>query len=304
MKPQPAARLAAPKAGLRAGPAEFAMLGGLGLLWGSNFALIKIGVSEIPPVSLTFARMLLGALLLGLIAAARGARWPRGWRIWALLLMLSVFGSGLPHGLVAWGEQTISSSLAAILMALMPTGAILLAHVMTRDERLRWRTVLGVAVGFGGIAVLVGVDALNGLGHAVGAELAVAAAALCFSLNAVLSRRASHLSPLVVGAATLALAAAYTLPLALATERPWTLAPTPGVLWVVALLGLGGTGGAALLYFAIVNRAGATFLALSNYLVPLVGVALGALFLDERMTPQAWIAMAMVLSGLALARRN
>lgn len=280
------------------------MLGGLGLLWGSNFALIRLGVEAVPPVTLTCARMLLGALLLFAVALARGVAWPRGPRTWGVLAALSVLGSGLPHGLIAWSEQTISSGLAAILMALMPIVAIVLAHLMTHDERLYWRTVVGVSLGFGGMVVLVGVDALSGLGHAVGAELAAAGAALCFALNAVIARKVSHLSPLVVGAITLGLAAAYTLPLALAMERPWDLSPGAETYWVIIALGLAGTGGAALLYFSIVNRAGATFLALSNYLVPVVAVTLGAVFLGETMSPQAWIAMAMVLGGLFIAHRK
>lgn len=280
------------------------MLAGLALLWGSNFTLIKLGVAEIPPVTLTAARMLLGALLLVAVAVARGTPWPRDGRAWGWLLLLSVFGSGLPHGLVAWGEQTVASGLAAILMALVPVAAMVLAHFLTADERMSWRRASGVGLGFGGMLVLVGVDALSGLSHAAAAQLAIAGAALCFALNAVIARRVSGLSPLVVGAATLALAAAYTVPLALATERPWSLAPSSGAIAVVAALGLAGTGGAALLYFAIVNRAGATFLALSNYLVPLVGVALGSLFLKEILAPQAWVAMAMVLAGLAIARRS
>jgi len=279
------------------------MLGGLGLLWGANFTLIKVGVEHVPPVTLTFARMALGAALLALVAIARGARLPRDRRSWAVLAVLSVFGAAAPQALIAWGEQTVDSGLAAILMALMPVGAILLAHVMTHDERLRWNTVLGVALGFGGMLVLVGVDALSGLGHAVGAELAVAAAALCYSLNAVVARRISHVPTLIVGAVTLGLAALFCLPVALVAEDPFGAAPSDTALWAILALGLVGTGGAALVYFAIINRAGATFLALSNYLVPIVGVALGALFLDETLTPQAWVALVMVFCGLALARR-
>lgn len=279
------------------------MLGALGLVWGSNFTLIKASVGEIPPATLTFVRMALGAVLLVGVAVARGVTWPRDGRTWLVLLVLSLFGSGIPHGLVAWSEQTVPSGLAAVLMALMPIAVIVLAHLSTHDERLRWRTVAGVLLGFGGVVVLVGVDALSGLGHAVGAELALAGAALCFAINAVIARKVSHVSPLVVGAATLSLAAAYTFPIALATEQPWTLTPSAQTWGFVAVLGLVGTGGAALLYFAIVNRAGATFLALSNYLVPVVGVVLGALFLGETLTPQAWITMAMVMAGLALARR-
>lgn len=279
------------------------MLGGLGLLWGANFTLIKVGVEHVPPVTLTFARMALGAALLGLVAAARGARLPRDRRSWLLLAVLAMFGAAAPQALIAWGEQTIPSGLAAILMALMPVAAILLAHVMTRDERLRWQMALGVGLGFGGMLVLVGVDALSGLGHAVGAEIAVAAAALCYALNAVVARRVSHVSTLIVGAVTLGLAALFCLPVALVAEEPFAAAPPPGAVWAIVVLGLVGTGGAALVYFAIINRAGATFLALSNYLVPIVGVALGALFLGEAMTAQAWVALAMVLGGLALARR-
>ncbi|MEZ5670646.1 MAG: DMT family transporter [Alphaproteobacteria bacterium] len=292
-----------PVAALRTGPLEFAMLGGIGLLWGANFTLIKVGVGDIPPVTLTFARMALGALLLIAVAAARGVAWPRDLRTWALLFALAVFGAGLPQGLIAWSEQTIDSGLAAILMALMPVGAMLIAHAMTRDERLRWRTAAGIGLGFGAMVVLVGADALSGLGHAVGPELAAAAAALCYSLNAVLARRVSHLPALVVGAVSLGFAALYSLPVALIFERPWTIAPSTEAVVAIVALGLVGTGAAALLYFALINRAGATFLALSNYLVPLVGVAFGALFLGEALRAQAWVAMAMVLGGLALARR-
>ena len=279
------------------------MLGALGLLWGSNFTLIKVGVAEIPPATLTFVRMALGAALLLAVAAARRVVWPRDRRSWSVLFALAVLGAALPQGLIAWGEQSIDSGLASILMALMPVAAILIAHILTRDERLRWPMATGVAVGFGGMLILVGADALDGLGAAVSAELAVATAALCYAFNAVIARQVSHLSTLVVGAASLSIAALLCLPVALTVESPWAVDPSADAIWSVLILGVAGTGGAALLYFAIINRSGATFLALSNYLVPLVGVVLGTVFLDESMTAQAWIALAMVLGGLALARR-
>ncbi len=278
------------------------MVVALGCIWGGSFTLIKLGVETIPPVTLTFTRMLIGAAILGAICAIQRTPWPRGRGVWLVMLGVALAGNVVPQVLISWGETRIDASLAAILMAMMPIGALVIAHLLTTDERLSVRRVCGVVLGFGAVLVLVGRDALAGMGGAVIAQLAVAFGAMSYAYSAVLSRRLAGVPLLSLGTATLTLGAVVQLPVMLAFEAPWRLEPSTTSMLAAAGLGVVSTGVATLLYFAVITRAGATVLAMSNYLVPLVGVLIGAVFLGEAISYAAIVALAMVMAGVWLIR--
>ena len=172
------------------GPVEFALLAFLSVLWGSSFIAIKIAVDHgLPPVSLATFRIGIGAVILLSLAIARQQAWPRGREVWARLLLLGIIGNALPFFLIGWGEQYTPSNLAAILMAVIPILVVLLAHLMTHDEKLTFGKSIGVTLSFIGIIVLVGVDALSGLGSTVIGQLAILGGCVSYSFYGVNARR-------------------------------------------------------------------------------------------------------------------
>lgn len=286
-------------------PVDYLLLLLLSAIWGSSFLFIKLAVATIPPMTLVAARLGLAALGLLLFLAATGRRLPWDWGIWRGFLVVGVIGNVIPFFLINWGEVTIDSSLAAILLATNPLATLLLAHAFTVDERLTPMRGLGMAVGFGGIVVLVGPDALAGIGRDVMSQFAIVAAACCYAVTTVFVRRSRliDLPPAVTSAGVLVTAAVVALPLALVVDRPWELPmPATGSLLALVVLALLCTSTAFLILFRLLASTGATFVSLLNYLAPVFGVTWGALLLGESLDLDMLGAFGLIMIGLALAQ--
>jgi drug/metabolite transporter (DMT)-like permease len=238
---------------------------------------------------------------------AHGAVLPPPGRRWAALVALALVGNCAPFYLITWGEQFIDSALAGILMAVMPLATLLLAHFYVAGERLNARLALGFVIGFAGVAALMGPAALAGLGGSFSialAQTAVLAGALCYAANSIIARRAIADDFLVASTAVLIAASAVMIPLALIVEQPWTLTPSAGSLAAVVWLGVGPTALATLLYFRLIAAAGPTFMAIVNYLSPVVALSAGVALLDEAPGPAALGGLGLILGGIALSRRR
>ena len=286
-------------------PIDYLLLLLLSAIWGSSFLFIKLAVATIPPMTLVAARLGLAALALLLFLAATGRRLPRDWGIWRGFLLVGVLGNVVPFFLISWGEVTVDSSLAAILLAVMPLATLVLAHAFTPDERLTPMKGLGVTVGFGGIVVLVGPDALAGLGREVVSQFAIAGAACCYAVTTIFVRRSRliELPPAVNATGVLVTATLVAMPLALISDRPWELPmPGAGALLALVVLALLCTSAAFLILFRLLATTGATFVSLLNYLAPVFGVAWGALLLGEPLGLDTLAALGLIMIGLGLTQ--
>lgn len=272
----------------------------LAALWSSSFAAIKIGVGTIPPLTLAAGRIAVAAAVLYALIALRGQRLPRSARLWALFFLIGVTGNALPFTLIAWGEERIDSGLAAILMAVMPPATVLLTHVFTRDERLTAPKLIGVAMGFAGVVLLIGPEVLRGLGGQAGRQLAVAGGAVCYAVTFTIARFVPPSPPAVRSAAVMICASVQIIPLALLVDQPWALSPSPGSMAALVYLGLLPTALATIIFFQLISARGATFVALNNYMIPVLGVIWGAAFLGERISLQALGALALILIGIGV----
>jgi drug/metabolite transporter (DMT)-like permease len=285
-------------------PEDFALLVLLALTWGSSFYFIKQAMDSgtLPPMSLAVGRIAIGAVMLLVIARVKGQAMPRGLGMWGRMVFLGVIGNSLPFFLIAWGEQFTPSNLAAILMATIPSFVIVLAHFFTHDEPLTLGKGVGCLLGFAGVVTLIGVDALHGLGSMVIGQTAILAGALSYSLYGIHARRLPKLgSEMLVG--TILFAGLIPLiPVWLAVDQPWHLAPDGRAWFSIAWLGLLSTGGGNLLFFLLLRRVGAGFGSFNNYLVPLMGLGWGYFLADERPSWNALAALLMILTGLACAR--
>jgi drug/metabolite transporter (DMT)-like permease len=289
-----------PRPGIR----DWLLLVSLAAMWGTAFLATAVAVRTVTPATVAAGRLAVAAILLGATARAAGVPRPPARRLWLHFLALALIGNALPFYLISWGQERVPSSLAGILMAVMPLTVLVMAHFLVEGERLSPRRGAGFALGFAGIAVLMGPAALRGLGahDQVVRQAAILAGALCYAGNAILTRRLPELPALAAAAPTLLLAAAIAVPAALALEAPWRLDPSVASAAAVFWLGLVATALATVVYFRLVASAGATFAALINYLIPLVAVVAGVLVLDERPGWNAYAALGLVLGALALAQ--
>jgi drug/metabolite transporter (DMT)-like permease len=287
---------------------DYLHLIGLSLIWGSSFLAIKIAVEHgVPPLTVAAFRIGLGAALLLTIARLRGQAWPplrtpTDARFWGRLLFLGVVGNSLPFFLISWGEQTTTSQLAGILMAIIPMLVVILAHFFTHDERLNLLKIAGVALGFAGVVVLVGVDALRGLGAQLLGQALIIGGCISYSLYGVTARHLPRLAPdLLIGVILFAGFIAL-LPFWLIIDRPWALDwQWQGVL-ALGWLGIFATGTGNLLYFMLMRRTGAGFASNNNYLVPPLALVYGYFILGEQPNLNAVVALVLILVGLAVQR--
>ena len=299
-------------AGLAQGPVEWALLLALVVLWGSAFLFIRVALDAFTPIAITAGRLVIGAAVLGLLLLALGKTPPGEPRAWRFFASIAFMGNALPFFLISWGQQGIPSGLAGILMAVMPLGVLVMAHFLVPGERLTRGRVAGFAVGFLGVIVLTGPEALRALGgdaRELVSQLAVLGGALCYGIAAILARRGPAYEPIVTAASVLALGGAMAVAFAAATALPGAglsgivrAEVTPWAAASLLALGAASTALATVVFFNLVRRAGPTFMSLINYLIPVWAVLLGALALDERLPPRAFAALALILAGIVLSR--
>jgi drug/metabolite transporter (DMT)-like permease len=284
------------------GGREWAMLLALAVLWGGSFFFNGVAVRELPSFTLVWLRVTVAAATLLLVLRLLGQRMPTEGRVWAAFFGMGLLNNVVPFVLIVWGQHRIASGLASILNATTPLFTVLVAHLLTPDEKLTPLKAAGVAVGFGGAAVMIGPDALGGLGTGVLAQLACLGGALSYAFAGIFGRRFRRMgvAPLATAAGQVSASTVLLLPIMLLVDRPWTLAMPHAATWGAVLgIGLLSTALAYVLYFRILAVAGATNLLLVTFLIPISAILLGVLVLGETLLPRHFAGMALIGMGLA-----
>jgi drug/metabolite transporter (DMT)-like permease len=279
---------------------SWTMLLALSALWGGSFFFFKVLVEEYPPFTVVLGRVGFAAIALNLLLVLRGEAMHRALP-WGQFAVMGLLNNLFPFVMIVFGEMRISSGLASILNATTPVFGVLVAHVLTANEKLTVPRAAGVAFGFAGVAVLIGPSALSGLGGGdlVG-EGACLLAALSYAFAGIYGRRFRGIAPLKVATGQITASAVLLLPVAAVVDRFWTLpAPSAGAWGAFAGISLFCTALAYLLYFRILARAGATNLLLVTFLLPVSALLLGWLALGETIAPRAFGGMALIGLGLA-----
>ncbi len=278
---------------------EFALLALLATLWGASYTFIKLGVATIPPVTLIAARTLIAGLLLLTVMRWRGLSLPRDAGSWRRFLFQAGLNSVIPFTLIAWAERSLDAGLATILNSTAPVYTFLLTFAVSGHEPAGFRKLFGVLAGLAGTCLIVGVQALSGLGEQLAAQIAVVVATMCYAGAAIFSRGFRNLDPMAPAAGSLVCGAAILVPLSLVVDRPWTLTPSASSL--LALLGLAvfSTALAFVIYFRLIQTLGSVGTTSQAYLRVPIGVAIGVVFLGESLTATAWIGLGCVVIGVA-----
>jgi len=289
-------------------PGAWARLIVLGMIWGASFIATEIALEGFRPLSLAAGRIAVAALTLAALAHALGRglpRWrgPQGPRIWGFALAIALLTSAVPFSLLSWAQTHVGAGLAAVFMALLPLMVLPLSHFLLPGEAMTARKLFGFALGSLGVALLIGPQALEGLGGAgpqLLAEVACLVAVFFYACGSLAAKKAPKVDPVSFGAAALSLSALIVVPLALIFDRPWTLpAPGWGAVGAVAALGLLPTAAAQVLLLQILSRAGPPFLSLVNFMVPVWALIFAVALLGETVAPRAGVALALIFAGVA-----
>lgn len=289
----------------REGWSVYAQLGLISLAWGGAFLLAKVAVETIPPFLLSAGRGLIAATALGLaLMVTRRGREFRYTESWVPAIVLGTLSGWLPNVLTAWALTRIDSSLAAILGSVSPVMTAVLAHYWLTHEPLRRAQATGVFVGFLGVTLIIGVDAISATGQDGLGQLAMVGVALTYAAGTVYGRRLRPAEPARLALRLQFVSGGVALLIAVAVESPWNVRPT--AMSALSVVGLAVFSGAIpfWMFLRLLSRARAVVLAMVGYLIPVVAVIIGFVVLDERIGVAALGGMALVLVGVFLTSRS
>jgi len=264
--------------------------------------LIKIAVADIPPITLIFGRVGLAAALLYLLLRLGGGNLPRPGQIWLPLAVVALFQTSLPLVLVSWAEQHIDSALAAILNGLTPFFTILFAHFLTTDDKLTLPKAAGITLGLIGVLFFVAPALQSGMQASTWGILAMIAVTASYGFAGVLTRKhLNNLPPLAAPAGQMVLSALFLLLPMLIIDQPFTQPiPPPQALGAVAGLAVLGTVLAFIVYYRLLRSASASYASMVTYLVPVIGILLGVIVLDERLAWNDFVGFGLILLGVLI----
>ena len=282
----------------------------LGMIWGASFMFVTIALESFGPMTIAAGRISLGAVLMLCILRLCNTQLPRlsqenGGKIWVAAIAMGFLSNALPFSLLSWAQTYVASGFAGVCMAVVPLFILPLAHFFVPGEALNLRKSIGFLIGFVGVVVLIGIDALASVGGSLEpyARLACIAAASCYAIGSIITRLCPQVDLVALSAAALLTGSIMILPVALWHEG---VPDTPDLIPLLAILYLGTlpTAAAQLLLVQVIKSAGPSFMSLVNYQVPVWSVIFGALLLSEALPPQLVISLVLILGGLALSKRR
>jgi drug/metabolite transporter (DMT)-like permease len=278
---------------------DITLLGVLAVLWGASYTFIKLGVETIPPVTLIAARTVIAGGLLVAVMRASGLELPRGASTWRRLLVQACLNSVLPFTLIAWAERTVDAGLATIINSTPPIFTFLITWAIVRHEPVTLRKLLGVLAGLAGVSLIIGRQALDGLGSELLAQVAILVASISYACAAILGRGFAGTKPIAVAAGSMICGAAVLIPASIVIDQPWTLRPSWTSILALLALSVFSTALAFVIYFRLLQTLGSIGTTAQAYLRVPIGVAIGIVFLGESLEASAWLGLACVVSGVA-----
>ena len=279
--------------------AELALLVLLATLWGASYTFIKLGVESIPPVTFITARTALAAVVLLGVLHWRGIAMPTDPAVWRRFLFQASLNSVIPFTLIAWAEQSVDAGLATILNSSAPIFTFILTWCFARQQSATGRQLLGVISGLIGICLIVGVQALSGIGQQLVAQLAIIAATISYAGAAIFGRNFQGLDPMLPATGSLLCGAIILIPISLVMDHPWTLTPSAPSIVALFCLSVFSTALAFTIYFRLIQKLGSVGATSQAYLRVPIGVTIGVVFLGEILAPTTLIGLVCVIAGVA-----
>jgi|TARA_Y100000758_G_scaffold15328_1_gene10908 drug/metabolite transporter (DMT)-like permease len=275
----------------------------LALIWASAFFNIKIATYSYGPLTIAFLRIFFGAIPLVLLCYFKNIKIEAFSKDWGWFATIGIINLVIPFFLIAYGVQKVQSNLAAILMASTPLTASVLAHFFTKNEKVNLIKFIGVLVGFSGIVFLFSDKILINENNFLSA-LIIFFASTFYVIGGLLTLKISNKKNENVTASILIWATLVLFPICMFIEQPWNLSPRLDSTISVIYLGIFSTGIAWLLRFYILKNNGLVFQAQVAYLIPIFGVILGFLILNEQITYKVIIALIAVIIGIYIVKKS
>ncbi|WP_370870764.1 DMT family transporter [Bradyrhizobium sp.] len=292
----------APPAGYppaRRGWRDYALLLALACCWSSTYPLTKIGLGSIPPVTFISARSLIAAFFLIAILYARGMRIPGDARAWKLFAQQQTINSTIPFLMITWAQQYVAAAPTVVLASTTPIFAFLITWGITRHEPATLLKLAGAVLGLAGTGVIIGLDALGGLGGNIFAELAILLATVSFACATIFGLRLTEYDPMVVAAGSLLFGGLLLLPVALIVDHPWTLRPTTEALVATITMGIFSSAFGLMLFYMCLSRLGTLTTNAQGYLRIPIGVGLSVVLLGETVPSNLALGLVLVMAGVA-----
>lgn len=278
---------------------DWAQLFLLGAIWGGSFFFARIAVAEIPPLTLVLFRVAIAAIALHLYLLARGPSFKLALPYASSLFLLALLNNVIPFSLIFAGQTVLGAGLASVLNATTPFWTLIIANMLTSDEKLSWNKVAGILLGVAGTAVMIGPGLIAGLGGPVWAKFALVGASLSYAFALIVARRFKGVPPAVVATGQLTASTVMMLPVVLVMHGTVGLFDASAPIWTAVLaLALVSTAFAYILYFNVIASAGATNASLVTLIVPASAILLGTAFLGERLDLFEMAGMALIAFGL------
>ena len=284
-------------------PLDFFLLTLLALIWASAFFNIKIATYSFGPITISFLRVFFGAIPLLIICFYRKIKIEAFSKDWRWFAAIGFINLALPFFLIAYGIQNVQSNLAAILMASTPLSASILAHFFAKNEKINLLKSIGIMLGFCGIIFLF-TDKMLFNENNIWSALIILLASTFYVVGGVLTLKITNKSNENVTTSIMIWATIFLLPLSLFFEQPWNLIPRLDSTISLIYLGIFATGIAWLLRFYILKNNGLVFQAQVAYLIPIFGVILGFLFLNEVITSKVIISLIAVIIGIYIVKKG
>jgi drug/metabolite transporter (DMT)-like permease len=278
---------------------DYLLLLALACCWSSTYPLTKIGLGSIPPITFISARSLTAALFLLIILYFRGIRIPTDIKAWKLFAFQQTINSTIPFLMITWAQQFIPASSTVVLASTTPIFAFIITWAITRHEPATLLKLAGAVLGLAGTAVIIGLDALSGLGHDIFAECLVLLATVSFACATIFGLRLSDYDPTVVAAGSLLFGGTLLLPVSLVLEHPWTLHPTAQSLTATLTMGIFSSGLGLMLFYMCLMRLGTLITNAQGYLRIPIGVVLSVVLLGETVPSNLVFGLVLVMAGVA-----
>ncbi len=273
----------------------------LGAIWGASFFFARIAIAEMPPLTLVFYRVAIAAMALHVYLAATGISCRPITDRAGQFLILATLNNVIPFSLIFIGQTALGAGLAAVLNATTPFWTIIIANMLTDDERISWNKIAGIAAGVGGTAIMIGPGLLADLGGPAWAKFAILGATVSYAFAVIYAKRFKDVAPAATAAGQLTASCVIMLPLVLVVDGTASLFSASLPVWsAVMALALVSTALAYILYFTLISTVGATNASLVTLVVPVSAILLGALFLAERLELYELAGMALIGLGLVV----
>ena len=281
-------------------PNEWGMLILLSIFWGGSFFFVEIALRGFLPFTVVFLRVAIAAVILLGVVYLRGQRMPTSYKTWGAYLVMGILNNAIPFSLIVWGQTRIDSGVASILNATIPIFTVILAHLLTSDEHLTIRKMIGVLTGFLGVYLMMAPELKDGFSWRGLGQIAMLGAAVSYSFAGIFGKRFKDLSPVVNSAGMLICSSIVMLPLFIITTPFGTLNPSMDAISAVFGIAIISTAMAYLLYFRILASAGATNVLLVTFLVPISALLLGVGVLGEVIHVWEYAGLGCIFLGLIL----